>query len=786
MTTTLTPTAPIAKVALYFTAPSYWLDGHSDKLRDFLRFIFDPTNPGLAALGVQPEEGSNRTDNELLWLEGGDALARVSWYHEQVWSPADSQMKNIDGNSDLLFRHLVETKSVVFIDHNRFETCCAALLVDKDGKEPHIRTTSVAPYWIGLSIDWAKWHDIVTWAPQFRVYSYWPESRAFSPSPSDNPQPLPSDRFSADTAAALLENVYWLDIETKFRRLRDHFELGTADTGSFESPVFYIVEPTSTPPMPDLYLQSQWRSVLASFTQYNLGVSDPFADKMVTSILEGRLAVLSYAIHSLRSGVLQDYYLILPADAMPGDDPSVRENNLSYVTDQLAYIHFYAAKTAVEVTARGDIVRQRMRVQSAILEHAKEIAERILTTVSASGRVDLEGTEGGLRGLAREFQLVVERLKLRFTQIDLNIQQLRAELANDRSTNADFLTRKLATRKARSGRNLSGAMMAPSVIAADALDSLSHESADEVRNLEELKATFDGVFAHVERNDREGDERGQKMFSYLLGFLAAVVAFPLLIGHMSWLELGTVLNRHSMFGGLVWTTHAVVTWISVIAAAAGIVMLLLYLVIRSERTRRMLNARLARLQKLHESPKEIAAIWLDVSEGTALGQDSKAASSYSDLDRDIMAALAAESTWLLENAIDPQDGSPVRDLRTRVMLIGALSELFLQRPSPLPLPSTLLFIRSCGPRFFGEWVGSETVNDVELEYVLTTHGFSIDQARALAERTASKTWMQSVQSVEELVSAVEAILLTEQPRPVGEAAPKSLAIEERQSGSRVN
>jgi len=376
-------------------------------------------------------------------------------------------------------------------------------------------------------------------------------------------------------------------------------------------------------------------------------------------------------------------------------------------------------------------------------------------------------SEESLRGLAREFQLVVERMKLQFTQIDLKIQQFRAELANDRSTNADFLTRKLATRKARSGRSLSGAMIAPSVIAADALDSLNHESASEVRNLEGLKATFDGLFAHVERNDRERDERGQKVFSYLLGFLAAVVAFPLLIGHMSWLELGTVLNRHSEVGGLVWITHAVVTWISVIAAAAGIVMLVWYLIMRSERVRRMLNARLARLRKLHESRKEIAAIWLDLSESRAPGQDSKTASSYNDLDRDIMTALAAESTWLLENAIGSQDGSSTQDLHARVMLIGALSEFFLQRPSPLPLPSTLVFIRSCGPRFFGEWVGSETVNDVELEHVLTTHGFSRDQARELVERTASKTWMQAAQSVPELVSAVEAILLTAQTSPQG-------------------
>jgi hypothetical protein len=740
----------IAKLALYFTAPSYWLDGHSDKLRDFLHFLLDTSRPGFAALGVKSD------GDDLHWLQHDDALAQITSFYTQVWSLAEAHFGNSEIDEDL-FDRLLGTKAVVFVDQVRFDACCSVL-------PPGVRASGrfkglAGSYWIGLTIDWAYPEGAISWFPQFRVYSYWPDSRQFAPPRADRPVDVgvDSESVAPTVAAEILDAVYWKEIGANFHRLREHFDLGTANTGDFESPVFYVAEPSSAPATPEEYMQDEWWNTLAALSESNLYIQDPFADKVVTAILNGRFVVLSTALRSTR-GQRQDYYLILPTDAGGPEGQGLREIQAAAIADQLAFIHFSASKTANDVMTDATVLQQQIRVQAYILAHARDTAEQILAAVSG-GKVKLKKADGDLRQLAREFQLVVERMKLQFTKSELAIQEMETSLTRGKSGDAEDLARRLDIRRARTGRSMSGEGLAPTVVATDRIENLSREGTRERRSLGQLKATFDGVLAHVEQGEREREERAQKTLSYLLVFLAAVVAFPLLIGHMSWIELGAVLNRRSTIGQIVWNTHAVVTWVSVGAAFSGIVVLAFYLLLRSERFRRIWALGPMRSHDMHRSRDEVAALWLELSEDRRTEeQKGKAALVRDDLDQKIAIALAAESDWLLENAIDEEHSELVKNMRARVAVIGALSEVFMQRPNPLLLPITLIVIRLCGPRFFRSWVGSNVVSDYELMYVLVYCGMSREQAVDLIGRIAGDERLRTARTTAELVPGVEDLL----------------------------
>jgi hypothetical protein len=762
----LTPDRAIARFALYFTAPSYWLGGHASNLTAFLKCLLDPSNPGFASVGVRANEDEEE-DDTLRWIEGEDAIAHIQEWYERRWLPAEQRIVDGDGgDGDALLEEFVKSKASLFLDHVRFEACCAAYLPN-DRRASYSGEHDPGPYWIGLTIDWAQPSGPIAWFPQFRVYSYWPESPQFAPPREDHPglDDGRGRRATAEVAAAILDEFYWRVIETDFRNLRMLFQLGMANTGDFEPPVFFVAEPAVAPATPEGYMEDEWWEVLAALGKNALRTSDPFASTVATAVLDGRFALFSN-VHQSRLKQKQDYCLVLPADAATFHH-AFDEQRLYRLADQLAFIHFSAARNANIVIDEASLLRQKLRVQRSILSRTSETAQRILNLASAAGGARLNKADGELRQLGRELQLVVELMKMQFSHSELEIRGLEADLARGKAFNADDLTRRLAVRPTHRGRALSGADIAPTVVATTDVEALRRDGAREVRDLEQLKTTFDGVLAHVAQSEREREERTEKTFSYLLVFLAAIVAFPLLTGHMDWKELAATLNRGSTFGSVAWATHAVVTWTSVVAAVAGILALALFLALRFARVRAILSAPFRSSSSSHRSRDEIAAIWFKLAEREQVdgARVTTAALSRYEEDERVLKALAAESSWLLENAIEDGMGEPVAGLRARVATVGALSEIFMHRPNPLTLPTTLLFLRFCGPRFFREWVGSEVVSDHELMVSFYAGGMTVPQTREQLERLRADERLLTARTIEELAAAADAALFEQPPAP---------------------
>jgi hypothetical protein len=536
--------------------------------------------------------------------------------------------------------------------------------------------------------------------------------------------------------------------------MREKFGLMSANTGAFDNPVFYAAELGSAPSAPSRFFEDSARDDLMPFVKVNLAVDDPFADNLSIGVLQGSMAVISRALNRTlgpEEEYRQDYYLLLPAARSVWEDDALRQDELARAADQLAYIHFSAADAALNALGSAERLRQRLRVQVAVLDQAMQTSDEILTAVAADNQGRGHRVERNLRRLAREFQPVVERMKLQFTRLDLEIESARADLEAARNRLAEDLGDRLSVRSIKLGKRISGADLAPAVVGTEALDNLGEDSAAEVRRLAQLKATFDGVLAHIDEGKHEQEERHAKTLSYLLGFLAAVVALPLLIGDMTWMELQKVIDTHSTVGGAVADVHTALTWIALAATASGILMLGGYLIWRLG-LHGLLDARRGSLGRLRRSRRSIANIWLSIADKEVSPASAEAGAQ---LDKEIMGRLAAECGWLIENAALGRDANPVRRVQARVSLLRAVSELFMQRPHPLRLPRTLVFLMTTGPHLFREWVGPETVNENEVRLALISCGLTPGQAHAAMQRISSDEAISGAPSLDKLVAAID-------------------------------
>lgn len=759
----------IARLALHFSSPSYWHPGHSANLRDFLSHLLEPSLPGFAAISGAPGEDGNLPPQ---WLVGSPAVERVAACHEHSWLPTEQRIDYTSGSDDAdeLLDRFLEAKAVLFLDDARFAACCQRLSDADRVSDPN--ADHVGPYWIGLTLDWAEQEGAIAWFPQFRVYSYWPESPYVAPPEED--QPAVDDghahTLTAETAADLLDRSYWRTVETNFRSLRIDFGLGTADTGDFEPPVFYVAIPTAPPSTPDEYITDGWWATIAALSAPNLKTADPFADAVSVAAIDGRFVAFSNAYRSARTNQRQDYYLLLSV-AGGTTGAVVDEISLSRATDQLAFSHFSAARTASIIMNEASVLRQQMSVQARLLARTGETTQRILDAVSVGPHVKLGPGSNGLSRLSRELQLVVERMKLQFTRSELGIEGLESKLARGKDVDAAELPRRLAIRRVAGARQLSGAELAPNVVATADLSELRVEGEREIRNLGQLKATFDGVLAHLAQGERERQSQQERTLSFLLVFLAAIVAFPLITGHMDWKELGSVINRRSALGKIVWETHVAVAWISLTAAVLGILALIAYLAQRSARLREGVARFATRARGPGESRDAIAAIWIDATDGLLRkGGENAAALTRDPDDQRVARALAAECQRLLSAATVDGRGGRVAALRAEVATVGAVVELFVQRP-PLALPITLTFLRLCGPPFFGAWVGGEVVSDRELMIALLASGMDLSQMRAALTRVQEHAKDAPAETIEDAVALAERLLFED--GPAGAASPSA-------------
>jgi biopolymer transport protein ExbB/TolQ len=757
---------------LIYTEPSYWEPRplfHAEKLRDFLSTLLDPQKPGVAFLGI-PEK-RKRTCN---WLSDQGALEWIERTYRDVWHRG-GQMLSQYGKavSEPLFDTLfTEHKAEVFIDSERFLACLGQTLGPIRSEELRLFRKALEDagrdFFLGFSIDWS-YLDSIIWTPQLRISNFWPSSRRIAPEPFDwyHP-PMP---MSPKEAADVLENWFWKEVETLFRMLRRFFHLGQAvvwlGNREVEPPVFYYAEPTWLPENPDEFLTSpDCFSALETLCRVTLGTDDPTSADVAGAFLENNLLTLRREI--VRENILRAFYLLIPWWHGSREEwVEEVEREAAFVADKWSFVEFSAGFKAYDIITDLEMPAELMALWGGTLDTAVKLVSRLHNMIAyeptgSPRRQEVFALTARLRG-------ILGRLKAEMLRVTDDVMATNRKMEAGLESGIRFAKQAFTSRPLPKVRHLLDAL--PEFFSYRYTEYTVHLTQAQVERTKQLRDTYDSIEASIrelisqqEREEkereqrfreeqREREERRQRTLNYGLAALAAITAFPILIGQMDWTELQQVISRwpkpFTWLGTFLKSIHPYLVLIAVVAAGAVIFFLLgmlLYTASRVHPERRDISAE---TDEFSEVGSSIIKVWQSVDRARPLVNELRERAFIShrvpgieepedvqrlrkqidDGDRTACQQLVEVWEWLrqIDQALEAPPEDELEYLKLRVHRFIILTELFDNRPVPFPFPLALCLFRYKSTDF----VTSTIVSDFEFEQILNGYGFDDDEVKAI-------------------------------------------------------
>lgn len=752
------------------TLPLYWTPRpvfHADRLREFLRYLLDPNQEGQAWLGIRGV-GSPRS---LTWHTGDDALQWVDTTHQQVWRPW-SEAIAVHGRdfASQAFHIFVEYKAEIFIDAPRFRACLLKLPHEALAEVAESEVTRAAmsllfdtmdigsaDFYIGFSVDWSFTGGSLLWTPQLRISNFWPASRRLAPPPPDGiSTPL---SMSASDAARLLEDVFWKGIETFFRAIRFHFNLGSAYVGlddrKWGAPIFYYAEPVEVPHRPEEILEvaAEDLEILARKT---MGVEDLRSEGISAGLPASNLLTFRYELIGEKTVI--PCYLVIPWGRGPRDRWGEEvERESAFIADKLSFLEFSAGFEAYDILTDLAIPEESMALWGGSLDDAAQLLAALQDQIAFAPRL------GRKRAIA--FRMV-RHLQAGFARLEAEIMRSTDQvLRTERKWKAAVESTELFARRAFSPRPLEGLR--------GLLDGLQgsfpyHLSGTKARlateraqqtqqiriSLDNLKRTLEELLEEEGREEREREERNQRVLGYALAALAAVTAFPLLIGQMDWAELKETMGRWPGFlAGLASLLQAVQPFLTLISVtgAISVISILLVVVLRSflpprgdpeERELERLGEVLIRVREtireglpLIRSLREQAFISHQIPDKEEPPEVQRMRRQVEEWDQAACMDLTRVWEWLKQTEEEKEkEGGKEKKIEDRLTVLHHRIHRFVlaldlldNRPAPLPLPRALALYRYKSTDF----VRSSVVSDFEFYQVLNGYGFDDDEVQAI-------------------------------------------------------
>ena len=760
---------------LIYTEPLYWEPRplfHAEKLRDFLSTLLDPQKPGVAFLGI-PEK-RKRTCN---WLSDQGALEWIERTYRDVWHRG-GQMLSQYGKavSEPLFDTLfTEHKAEVFIDSERFLACLGQTLgsIRSEKLSEELRLFRKAledagrDFFLGFTIDWSYLNSII-WTPQLRISNFWPSSRRIAPEPFDwyHP-PMP---MSPEEAADVLENWFWKKVETLFRMLRRSFRLGQAGVWlgnrEVEPPVFYYAEPTWLPENPDEFLTSpDCFSALETLCRVTLGTDDPTSADVAGAFLEGNLLTLRREI--IRENILRAFYLLIPWWHGSREEwVEEVEREAAFVADKWSFVEFSAGFEAYDIITDLEMPRESMALWGGTLDTAVKLASDLhnIAAYEPTGsprRREVFTLTARLRG-------ILGRLKAEMLRVTDDVMAMKRKMEAGLESGIRFAKQVFTSRPLPKVRHLLDAL--PEFFSYRYTEYTVHLTQAQVERAKQLRDTYDAIETSIhelvsqqereekEREERfreeqrEREERRQRTLNYGLAALAAITAFPILIGQMDWTELQQVISHwpklFAWLGAFLESMHPYLVLIAVVAAGAVIVFLLGMLLYTALRVRPEGRDTLVETDTLLETGSKIIKVWQLVNRLLPIANElserafisrrvpgpepeevQRLRKQIDDGDRTACQHLVEVWEWVgqIDRLLEAPPEDELERLKLRAHRFIILTELLDNRPTDFPFPVALCLFRYKSTDF----VPSTVVSDFEFEQVLNGYGFNDDEVKAI-------------------------------------------------------
>jgi competence protein ComGC len=746
------------RVMLLYTLPLYWTPRpvfHADRLREFLRYLLDPHHGGQAWLGIR-RAGSSRS---LDWYTGDDALRWVDTTYQQVWWPWSKGITSHGRDfAERTFDEFVEHKAEIFIDALRFRACLSklppeALAEASKGEEVRQAISLLfdsmdigsANFYIGFSVDWSFTGGSLLWTPQLRISNFWPVSRRLAPLPPDGiPQPV---LMPASDAARLLEDVFWNGIKTLFGIIRLHFELGSAYVGlddrKWGAPIFYYAEPVEMPDHPEglLEVAAEDLEILARKT---MGVEDLQSEGISAGLLAGNLLTFRYELIGEKTAM--PCYLLIPWGRGPRDGWGEEvEREAAFTADKLSFLEFSAGFEAYDILTDLAIPEESMALWGGSLDDTAELLTALEDQIASSPRL------GQKRRTA--FRMVhhlwasLARLEARVLRGTDQVLHTKRKWEGAVESTEIFAKRAFSPRPLGGLRGLlEGLRESFPYRLSGTKARLAAERAKSIQtSLDNLKRRLRELLEEEGREERERAERHQRVLGYALAALAAVTAFPLLIGQMDWSELRETMGHWPGFlAGLALFLQTVQPYITLISmmGAVLVISILLIVILRAllppqddpeERDLKRMEKKLIEAREIIReglpmirSLREQAFISHRIPGTPEPPEVQQMRHQVEAWDQAVCSHLIPVWEWA-EQRKEERAGDRLAVLHHRIHRFILLLDLLNNRLTPLPLPRALALYRYKSTDF----VRSSVVSDFEFSQVLNGYGFNDDEVQAI-------------------------------------------------------
>jgi len=754
---------------LVYTAPLQWWEVrplfYAERLRDFLLHFLDHKMPGFAAVRVNGED----------WAYGDQAAASVKRIHDEVWFKGSQKLKPLveEYVREEVYREFNNHRLEVFLNGERLWAVAEHL-----GQVPEaIRNPeAIRSLYLGLSIDWLLFDQALFWVPQLRISNFIPSNAHVAPPPPNDYRP-PSP-MSYEEAAECVKDLN--EAKLVFRSIREHFDLGIVNVQvedwKVRSPVFYYAEPTQMPTEPDGFLTlPSYRSALDRLGSICLGVEGLGNASVVGALLEDNFIIFRREIAEKATKVTRAFHLVLPW--WPGHQSREEvEQKLIPLITQWSLLEFkvgYRVRGAyTDLVIQKELIVLWGRTMKEAAHLASELHDLVAYEPMGSPR------KQQAYKLVNHLRVMLARSEAKVLKIRDDIAEYRQKMEKkeeDLKSIAPIQTFKL--RPLAGIRPLQGTLsnffpyrrFAESAGEVTAIREYLRETFDRFKEVEEQEQReeqkreeqFREEQRRREEQQRKREEQRQKILNYLVAALAAITAFPILIGQMDWTELREVISRwpgvFRGLGSILEAMHPHLVLVATISAGSAIAFLLgmaAWMAWQERKIRKQeeqearkrgqgevaksaeerwssIGSKISEAWWLASRPVvvETAAKLLEARNLASMGvpgsneESIKLRKQIDEWDRAVCQGLAEAWEWL--------DGNPSEegvDYPRKVERFIISTELLNNRPAPLPLPLALCLLRYKGPDLAD---GLPVVPDYEFEIVLKFYDFTDDEVRAI-------------------------------------------------------
>lgn len=710
----------LTELMLLYTSPIHWERSPSTNalnLKNFLIHMLDPAKPGLGSLGVS-------TAN---WLSGDDAIRWIEHTYQEVWSPG-ARVLETSGSamSEEVFYRYEEHRCEVFLDEERLEACLL---------EAELHAETPDDTYLGFSVKWSRVTSLV-WTPQLRACNYWPRNPRFAPPrPPEITSPAP---LGPEDTLRIFEDLTGR-VADRLISLFFHFGLREASVvpgpRSFEPPVFYYARSVQMPKSHEMFLSPEYLPDLERLGRELIMTHDLLSADVTGAFLEGNL--LTFRREIRQEAEVRAHYLIVPW--LPEEERIWEEEveaECVYVADSLAYTEFSVGYGVYELVAGLPMSSSFMSLWSSTLKKAASTVRDLqpMVTFKLRGGKRKAGFE-----LVWQLRSSLSRLEAPLLTWTEDILGLEGQWRISKDKRIEFAHRALTARSLpRIAPLLEGlGHIGPYRLYEEEVNGETQRARQVREQFRSVTTALQSMLDQQDREEREREERNNRILGYGLAALAAVTAFPILIGEQNWDELQAVAGEWTgpfeWIASLLEVSHSALVLIATLSAGTLIFLLFGLLMwwvfapqIRWHRDELShLGGRIGDLRLLADVAEIKLTRLLQAASAQAEPQEiEKLRQELETLDTQACEQLVQAWNWLEEKqsrAMRPNSVADVEGyaeaLRADTEWLIVSNELLDNRLAPYWLPRALCIYRY---RY-------DSVSPYEFKLVLSRYGFSAEE-----------------------------------------------------------